>query len=198
MRSRLVASVALLSLWPTRADAHLVTTGLGPIYDGISHLFVSPDDLLAVVTMGLLAGLNGAATGRRVLFLLPVAWLGSGAAALVLGPLPVPGMTAAVSLLTLGGLTALDRRLPLEVVGALALTFGAAHGSLNAMAIAAGQHDGLSLLGIVAAIFVMVAISGALAVTFRATAARIVIRVAGSWVAAIGLLMLGWSLRHVV
>ena len=60
-----------LLLWPGAAHAHLVTTGLGPVYDGISHLFLSFDDLLPVVAMALLAGLNGPAAGRRALFTLP-------------------------------------------------------------------------------------------------------------------------------
>ena len=52
-------------LLPAPADAHLVTTGLGPIYDGISHVLLSPDDLVPVVAMALLAGLNGPTAGRR-------------------------------------------------------------------------------------------------------------------------------------
>jgi len=33
------------------AEAHLVTTGLGPIYDGISHVLMSPDDLVPILAM---------------------------------------------------------------------------------------------------------------------------------------------------
>ena len=29
------------------AEAHLVTTGLGPIYDGIGHFFLTPEDVIA-------------------------------------------------------------------------------------------------------------------------------------------------------
>ena len=45
------------------------------------------------------------------------------------------------------------------------------------------------------AIFVLVALVAAFVVSLRAPWARIVVRVAGSWIAAIGLFMLGWSLR---
>ena len=41
----------------------------------------------------------------------------------------------------------------------------------------------------------LVALASACVVSLRAGWARIAVRVAGSWVAAIGLLMLGWSLR---
>ena len=54
---------------------------------------------------------------------------------------------------------------------------------------------GLALLGIGAAVFVLVAIGAALVVSVRAAWQRVVVRVAGSWVAAVGLLMLGWALK---
>ena len=56
---RVLGTVAAVTLLPAPAHAHLVTTGLGPLYDGISHLFLSFEDLLPVVALALLAGLNG-------------------------------------------------------------------------------------------------------------------------------------------
>jgi hypothetical protein len=53
----------------------------------------------------------------------------------------------------------------------------------------------LGLVGIAATVFVLVALAAALVVALRAPWVRIAVRVAGSWVAATGLLMLGWSLR---
>ena len=44
-----IASVLAILLWPSISQAHLVNTGLGPFYDGISHLTMSPDDLLTAV-----------------------------------------------------------------------------------------------------------------------------------------------------
>jgi hydrogenase/urease accessory protein HupE len=102
-----------------------------------------------------------------------------------------------MSFLVLGGLTALDRRLPPWVDTAIALAVGLLHGWLNGAAIAEAQREPLGLVGIVSAIFVLVAMVGALAVSVRAAWARVAVRVAGSWVAAIGLLMLGWSLRPI-
>ncbi len=62
-------------LCPSNAEAHLVTTGLGPIYDGIGHLALSPEVWVPVLAVARFAGLRGAAAGRLTLFLLPVAWL---------------------------------------------------------------------------------------------------------------------------
>ena len=57
------------------------------------------------------------------------------------------------------------------------------------------QREVLGLAGIAITTFVIIALVAALAVSLRSATARIVLRVAGSWIAAIGLLMLGWSLR---
>jgi len=45
------------------------------------------------------------------------------------------------------------------------------------------------------AVFVLVALAAAFVVRLRADWARIAVRVAGSWIAASGLLMLGWAVR---
>ena len=73
-------AAAWLLLGPTVARAHLVNTGIGPVYDGMAHLFVSFEDLLPVIAIALLAGLNGPRAGRWMLFTLPLAWLVGGMA----------------------------------------------------------------------------------------------------------------------
>ncbi|MCA3218619.1 MAG: HupE/UreJ family protein [Burkholderiales bacterium] len=186
--------VALL-LVPAAARAHLTDTGLGPIYDGIAHLLLSFDDLLPVLALGLLAGLNGAAAGRRVLFVLPLAWLCGGIAATMFAVAAPPAGATAVSLLALGGLTAASARLSPAMVAVLAVLLGSVHGWLNGAAIALAGRDATGLAGIAATIFVVTALASALVVSLRAPWTRIAVRVAGSWIAATGLLMLGWSLR---
>jgi urease accessory protein len=188
------SALVLILLLPAPARAHLVTTGLGPLYDGVSHLFLSPDDLLPVLALALLAGLNGAAAGRRALFLLPAVWLLAGLVGFGFGGNMLPATLTTVSLLLLGGLTALDRPLPAGAVAALAIGLGLLHGWLNGTGIAEARREALGLVGIAGSVFVLVAL-GARVVSLRAPWARIAVRVAGSWIAAIGLLMLGWSLR---
>jgi len=182
-------------LWPAPAEAHLVTTGLGPIYDGISHVLMSPDDLVPILAMALLAGLNGPAAGRRTLFALTAAWVLGGMAGFLVGRPFVPAALPAASFLLLGGLTAADRRLSPTLVTALAVAVGLLHGWLNGAGIAESQREALGLVGIASATFVLVALASALVISLRAEWTRIAVRVAGSWIAAIGMLMLGWSLR---
>ena len=189
-----VASGLLLALWPSAAEAHLVTTGLGPVYDGLSHLALTPEDVIPVLALGLFAGLRGASHGRAALFALPAAWLAGGLAGLARPHGVSPAWTTA-SLLVLGGLVAADLRLSRLATAALAGLVGLFHGFLNGEAMATPGPGGLGLLGIIAALFVLIALASALVVSLRAPWARVAVRVAGSWIVAMGLFMLGWALH---
>ncbi len=46
-------------LIPSVAAAHLVTTGMGPVYDGIGHLLLTPEDLVPAMAVAIYAGLRG-------------------------------------------------------------------------------------------------------------------------------------------
>jgi len=194
-RKILLGLGALILLCPQPADAHLVTTGLGPVYDGVSHLLLSLEDLLPVLAMALLAGLNGARAGRRTLFCLTAAWLAGGFAGFLSGQNLLPETVVCGSFLVLGGLVAADLRLPDRLVTAMAIALGLLHGWLNGAGLVLAQRELLGLLGIGSTLFVLVAIVSAAVVSLRTGWPRIAVRVAGSWVAASGLLMLGWSLR---
>jgi hydrogenase/urease accessory protein HupE len=191
----LLGTVVALTLVPRPAHAHLVTTGLGPLYDGISHLFLSFEDLLPVIAVALLSGLNGPRAGRLALFVVPAAWLAGGLAGFAAGTNLFPGTVTAASFLVLGGLTAADQRLSPTAVTALAGALGLLHGWLNGAGIAEAGREALGLVGIVSAVFVVVALLAAFVVWLRPPWTRIAVRVAGSWIAAIGLLLLGWGLR---
>lgn len=190
-----IALGAGLMLWSSSAAAHLVTTGLGPVYDGITHFFLSLEDLLPVIALALLAGLNGPRSGRYALFSLPLAWLLGGLAGYASGQAPLPGLITAVSAVLLGGLVAADRRLRPALVATLAGAMGLLHGWLNGAGIAEANREGLALAGIGAAAFVGIALVSGLVVSLRRQWMRVATRVAGSWIAAIGLLLLGWALR---
>lgn len=186
---------AAVVLAPRTAEAHLASTGLGPVYDGIFHVLFTPEDLVCVLAMSVLAGLNGPIAGRRTLFAFTGAWLAGGLGGLLVGYSLVPGGLTAASLLLLGGLAAVDWPLPKSGIVALAVGIGLVHGSLNGAGIAEAQRESLALLGVVTVIFVLVALCAALVASCRDTWQRMAFRVAGSWVAAIGLLMVGWSMR---
>lgn len=192
---RLVLALALLYGLPPAAHAHLATTGFGSYYDGVAHLFMTPGDLLVVIGLGLWAGLGGAAAGRTVSVALPAAWLMGG-----LVGMRWPGGGELTVLLVLsfgmmGGLVALDWQLPRSAVLALACGAGLLHGYVNGTTMTAGGRTGLVLLGTATAVFVIATLLPAVVVSLRQQWMRVVVRVAGSWIAAIAILMLGWLAR---
>ena len=198
MRSRAKWMLATLLVWaccPGQANAHLVNSGLGPFYDGIAHLFVTPEDVLTVVALALLAGLGGKPYGRAVLFVLPAAWL-AGALVGRMNTLStgVPVASAAL-LIGLGALVAADRRLPLAFVAGASLTCGLLNGCFNGAALAPAGSSGLAAVGIGCGVFVIVALVAGQVAALEKEWARIMVRVVGSWIGAIGLLMLGWAAR---
>jgi hydrogenase/urease accessory protein HupE len=176
--------------------AHLMTTGLGPFYDGLAHLFVTPEDLLPVLALSLAAGLRGPAGGRTALFVLPAAWLAGVFLGRLFSPHWIWPVFSAVLTVSFGGLAAADRRLSARAVAVLAATLGIWNGSWNGIELARSGGDAFGTgLGIACAVFVIAALVTAISAGVRAAAARIAVRVAGSWIAAAGLFMLGWSLR---
>jgi hydrogenase/urease accessory protein HupE len=173
----------------------LVSTGFGKFYDGVAHLAMTPSDLLVVLGVGLLAGLCGAAAARPVLVLMPLAWLCGGLIGMALpesAELPVI-MTLSFGLL--GVLVALDLALPRAVVLGLACGAGFLHGYVNGATMTAGGRDWPALVGATTAVFVLATLLPAMVVSLRAAWMRIAVRVAGSWIAAVGILVLGWLAR---
>ena len=171
-----------------------MTTGLGPFYDGVSHLAVTPEDLLPALALALLAGLRGPEASRRLLWLLPVAWLAGGIAGLSSPGLEAPLLTSA-TFLVLGILVAADAKLPLPLLSGIATGVGVLHGFLDGAAVAPAGLGWLGIVGMVSGVAVVLALASARVVSLRAAWTRIAVRVGGSWIAATGLLMLGWALR---
>ena len=145
------------------AEAHLNSTGMGPFYDGLMHFLLmhflmSPEDIVPVLALALLAGLRGASYGRRALFTLPVAWLLGGLAGLsAMTAKPHPFVAAAWFLL-LGGLLAADAKVSLPVTTALAALLGIYHGYLNGSGMGPFDTAAVALLGLVLAVFVLIAL----------------------------------------
>jgi len=192
-RALAVAGAGLLL--PATAHAHLVNTGLGPLYDGVSHFALTPEDFLPALALALLAGQRGSRAGRLALFTLPGAWLAGGVGGLAFPTINSATALTTISFLMLGGLVAAEARLRPSWVAGLAIVVGLVHGYLNGAAMSQAKLGALGLVGIVTALFVAVVLAAAMVVAIRAPWGRIAVRVAGSWIVAIGLLLLGWSLR---
>ena len=157
-----------------------------------SVLWRTPVMVVPVLALALFAGLRGAAYGRRALFVLPGAWLLGGVVGMAATSSRGSALTA-ISCLLLGGLLAADARLSLRTTTVLAVLVGLFHGYLNGAGMGQPGVGAVALLGPVFAVFVLVALAAALVVRLRRPWTRIAVGVIDSWVAASGLLMVGWA-----
>ncbi|HLZ75533.1 HupE/UreJ family protein [Phenylobacterium sp.] len=183
---------------PAVAQAHLVVTGMGPIYDGIDHFGLSPEDSVPVVALAFFAGLRGAATARLLLAALPLAWLAGGLIALSGVAIPAAGLSVAtaVAFLAIGGLLAANVRLPPAVSAAAAIGLGLLRGFADLSGTAFSGGHLLTLAGMGASVFVVFALAASLTLPLKRFWMIIAIRVGGSWLAALGLLLAGWAWRY--
>lgn len=189
---RVLLALGFAALAAAPAQAHLVSAGFGPFYDGIAHHLRTPGDVLAGLAIALLAGLRGKAHARSALFALSGAWLAGGGVGTswpACGELAFPG--AAATFLC-AGLAAADAALARPWVAVLSAGTGALHGYANG---ASMESSALSLVGAVLASSTLLALVSALVVSRRAAWQTIAARVAASWVAASALLGLAWQLR---
>ena len=174
--------------------AHLVTTGLGPFYDGISHFLMSPDDWAVTLAAALFAGLRGADAGKRVMFVLPVAWLLGGFIGATGTSLPnIPA--AGCIMLILGALAAADLKPNLTAISMVLCIAGLVQGWGNGVSMNVRSGTTLALLGVCASVFVVVTLVAGFVAPLKPMWMRIAARVLASWLAAIGLLLIGWFFR---
>ena len=196
-RGRVGAALVLVFL-SGAAHAHSTFAGIGDFYAGVLHPLTALEHVLAFFAFGLLSGQH-AERSRPVLPLFSLALLpgavlalgGSGAAAV--------DLLNVFSLSLFGALIAVGRPLPMPVYGGLGVLFGATHGYANGLAIVPPVEwyafipgVGLAGLAVTAWGFVVADYLQRKNVGWL----RIAVRVAGSWIAAIGLLVVATSWRQ--
>ncbi|MBV1688502.1 HupE/UreJ family protein [Novosphingobium sp. G106] len=120
---------AAMALLPTAAWAHPGHEGAGGFYAGIAHPLTGVDHLVAMLLVGVWAGVIG--PKRRSALALPAMFLGAMLAGFFAGPLI--GETLAeplilLSLVALGAAAAFRLRAPMPLAVAAVAVFGFAHG----------------------------------------------------------------------
>jgi urease accessory protein len=184
-----VAAVLLGTGHPAFAHGgfdHTLALASGSFATGFAHPWTGLDHMLALLTVGLWAGLNGG----RALWAWPVAFVGATLAGGALGmagvfvPLAEPGILASVVILGLLVLTA--ARLPLAPGAALIVLFALLHGHAHGAALADGAAAGPYMAGFALATALLHAIGIAIAWAGRDGVGAHLVRGAGAAVAAVG------------
>jgi hydrogenase/urease accessory protein HupE len=189
------AIAALVSTISSPAHAHLVATGSGPFFDGLFHSLVSIDGMLAAAGVAVLAGLSGKAGARAAVIVYPLAWLAGAVFGIRFGGAPLQPWLSIASFLGLGLAIAAKIRLAPPAVGALAFLVALAFGPTMTFDLPVLSSTTLFLLGSVSAMSVALVVISAAALSLSDGWTLIAVRALGSWLAAAGLLLLGWALR---
>lgn len=116
--------------------------------DNGSESFPGPMAVRPVVAASALAGLRGAAYGRRASFTLPVAWLLGSLFGLTAVATTGSAVLSALWFPLLGGLVIADAKLSLSAITALAALLGVIHGYLNGTGMGQSGFAIVALLGL--------------------------------------------------
>jgi urease accessory protein len=192
---RAFAGGALLAglVWAGPAYAHSLSNRFGDFYGGILHPLTALEHVLPFLALGLLAGQQGARAARWLLLVFPLGLLlGSAFAAVAPAGFWLTPLNH-LSFVVLGLLLAAAWRIPLALLLALGALIGLSHGYENGRDITTGGALPLFVPGVALVGFVITALASAatLALTARADWPRVAVRIAGSWIAAIGIMMIG-------
>lgn len=189
-----VGLLLALALGNDAVHAHVAVAQAGAFYAGLLHPLTAPEHVLPMLALGLLAGQRGLEKGQSILLVFP--------AALALGAIlasgrPTPGWIVLLnlgSLVLFGGLIAAAWRLPGVLLHALSLSFGISHGYANGAAIAPDLSPPVFVLGLVVAALSVVGyglVCTAYLLRLKPVWPAVAVRVAGSWITAVGVLVLG-------
>jgi len=192
-----IAIVAFLGC-SSSASAHIVSTRLGDFFTGGLHPLTDPVDWAVWVAVASMAALSGRDSARWLVLTAPLSLVAGFALSLFIGTragLTVDGF----SLCSLGLLLASGWRL---ATGRLLFATSAVlllRGCANAAGFAVGADTFLYASGLGLAGYAAVTLLSALALRLLSNESawrRILVRVIGSWMAAVGLMVLAYGLRH--
>jgi len=176
-------------LVPAVAAAHPIP-GVGDFYSGMLHPLLSLDQIVPLIALSLLAGQQERRTAITVLLALPLAVIAGATAGLVW---KAPGSLALfniAAMVALGALVALSRPLPRGLLCSLAVALGLALGFALGAEVTPDEAPrfipGAALASLAVAVYGI-----GLVRWLKAPWTRVAVRVAGSWVAAIGIMVLG-------
>ncbi|MBC9879608.1 hypothetical protein G8O24_19900 [Bradyrhizobium sp. INPA01-394B] len=197
----LIASLAALIVPAGSAHAHLIGTRFGDFYAGAFHPLTDLNDVVLWIALGLLAGSLGAPRSRWLVVLFPIGLVAGFALAIADGT-NFSGDVANATLIALLGLVlAAGLRLPAPLLGIVAFALAVTRGIANAAAVEPATNLVLFGAGLACAGYATMTLTMAIVVAFRRSEAGaasawrgIALRALGGWIAAIGLMMVGFTL----
>lgn len=194
---RLALLAGALTCAPTMAQAHLVDTRLGDFYSGALHPLTDLEQVLPWIALAALSAFQGASRARWIILAFPLALLAGGLASMVLPDLPYTALLGIILVAATGLAVALAVSVPLPVLVMVAVVTGLLHGYLNGLAMVSTTDPVLYLTGMTASGYAVFTLATGAALAFLRGVGGwrpIALRAGGSWVAAVGIMVLGLHL----
>ena len=183
-------SVTLLLLYTTAAAAHPIP-GVGDFYSGVLHPFLALEHLLPMIALALLAGQQDRKAAIGVLVAFPVMLAAGAASAAVVPATSLVAMVNIASMVVLGILVAGNWHLPAWFLIGLAALLAFTHGLPEGTEISGSMSALPFVSGVAVAGLLAIAYGIGLGRSLRAPWTKIAVRMAGSWIAAAGVMVLG-------
>lgn len=195
---RIGAAVVALVTAPATADAHLINTTLGDFYGGMLHPLSGVEDIVSWFALAVLAALQGPEKARWLLFAFPLS-LAAGALLSVFAPaLPITPVWSIAVVAVTGLAVAAAVSLPQPAFIGLGIFVGLVHGYHNGQAMTQDTDRVLYISAVAVVGYIFMTLMTGLAIHFRQGGGDwrdIALRASGSWVAAVGIMMIGLQLR---
>ena len=173
------------------ASAHLVGQRFGDYYGGLLHPITALEHAVAFLGLALLAGQQEPQTARRLLATFVASLLVGSTVAPSVAELPFVALFNRLSFVLLGLLVATAWSLPRPFLVGLTAVVGLSHGYENGLEITVDLSPLLYSAGVASTGLIVVTLIAAASLQPRPEWAAIAVRAAGSWIAAIGLMMVG-------
>ena len=185
-----VSRVAFLVFVPVIAFAHPMK-GVGDFYAGMLHPVTTIETILPLLALSLLAGQQPRETAITVLAAFPAS-LALGTVLILVRPVPERLMSLELVITALAGiLIALARPLSAAIPISLGVILGLVMGWANASEISNDVSAVRFFAGLVVVGLLITAYGIGLVRRLKPEWTQIAVRVAGSWMAAVGILVLG-------
>ena len=188
-----IASLGILA-WPSMAQAHSPIAGIGTFYSYMLHPLVVPAHALLLLATALMLGQQSRKAARISLVLLLLGFA-SGLAISGAGALGgVPERVLLAGALVMGGAVILGRHWPVSALVPAVAAAGFAIGLDSAPEPSNDQEISLAFSGLACGFIGVATIITGLTIGLSKDWQRIGVRIAGSWIVAISMLVLALSM----
>ena len=194
LRRRALGALIAVVLPPLPAHAHTPIEGLGTFYSHLLHPLSVLSHALLLISVGIMLGQQGRARARRALMVLAGAFMFGLAAESSTSINIVREPMLILAALTIGAAVSLDWRLPDLATSSLAAYSGLLVGLDSGPGLAGLRETALATAGVTMGVmYLTTTIAGAL-VALDKPWQRVGIRIVGSWIVAVSILVLALSI----